>query len=196
MVFAFGDDLVGVDPDVAVAGEDVDVGLGFPVGVGLAAVGIAEGDVNAGKFFVLEKDADHFGEAEVGAEGEFADAVAVFVGVAVVPEFLLEIFAIAVDLDEARVFDFERERRGLQVAVFAVEVIAGGGVANEGAVDGGGRGKDFAGGKIRPVARADEAAGFDPVEAAIEMRRRWMVPASVRTRERLRRGACARGVCR
>ena len=80
-----------------------------------------------------------------------------------------KIFAIAVDFDEARVFDFERERRGLQVAVFAVEVIAGGGIADEGAVDCGGSGEDFAGGEIGPVARADEAAGLDPVEAAIEV---------------------------
>ena len=53
LVFAFGDDLIGVDPDVAVAGEDIDVGFGFPVGVSLAAVGVAEGDVDAGEFFVL-----------------------------------------------------------------------------------------------------------------------------------------------
>src|SRR3984957_10444395 len=170
LIFAFGDDLVGVDPDIAVAGEDVDVSFGFPVGMGLAAVGVAEGDVDAGEFFVLEKNADHFGKTEVGAEGEFADAVAVFVGVAVIPEFLLEIFAIAVDFDQARVLDFERERRGLQIAVFAVEVIAGGGVADECAVYRGWRRENLAGGEIRPVARADETAGFDPVEAAIEMR--------------------------
>src|SRR6267142_410894 len=48
-------------------------------------------------------------------------------------------------------------------------MIAGGGVADEGAVDGGRGGEYFAGGKIGPVARTDEAAGFHPVEAAIEM---------------------------
>src|SRR5258705_5929398 len=48
-------------------------------------------------------------------------------------------------------------------------MIAGGGVADEGAVDGGWRRENFAGGKIGPIARTDEAAGFDPVEAAIEM---------------------------
>ena len=64
------------------------MGAGFPVRMGLAAVGVTEGDVHAGKFFVLEKDADHFGEAEVGAEGKLADAITVFVRVALVPKFL------------------------------------------------------------------------------------------------------------
>ena len=54
LVVAFGYDLVVVDPDVAVAGEDVDVRFGFPVGVSLAAVGVAKGDMDAGKFFVLQ----------------------------------------------------------------------------------------------------------------------------------------------
>src|ERR1700757_3935975 len=80
LVVALGDDLVGVDPDVAIAGEDVDVGFGFPVGVSLTAVWVAEGDVHAGEFFVLQKNADHFGKAEIGAESQFADAIAVFVG--------------------------------------------------------------------------------------------------------------------
>src|ERR1700736_4911199 len=69
LVAAFGDDLVLVDPDVAVAGEDVDVGARFPVGMGLVAVGIAEGDVDAREFFVLQQDADHFRKSEVGAKG-------------------------------------------------------------------------------------------------------------------------------
>ena len=59
LVVAFGDDLIVVDPDVAVAGEDIDVGSGFPVGVGLAAVGIAEGNVDAGEFFVLQQNSNH-----------------------------------------------------------------------------------------------------------------------------------------
>ena len=54
LVVAFGDDLIIVDPDVAVAREDVDMCFGFPVGVGLAAVRVAESDVDAREFFVLK----------------------------------------------------------------------------------------------------------------------------------------------
>src|SRR5258708_29693977 len=167
LVAAFGDDLVGVDPDVAVAGEDVDVGAGFPVGVGLAAVGVAEGDVHAGEFFVLKEDADHFGEAEVGAESELAYAITVFVGVAVVPEFLFEVFALTLDMLEACAFDFEDQGRALQVTVLAVEVIAGGGIADERAVDAGPGGENFAGGGVGAVTRGHGGTSLDPLDGPL-----------------------------
>ena len=53
LVVPSGNDLVFVDPDVAITGEHIDVGARFPVGMGLRAVGIAESDVHTGKFFVL-----------------------------------------------------------------------------------------------------------------------------------------------
>ena len=40
LIADFFNDLVAVDPDIAVAREDVDVGARFPAGVSLAAVGI------------------------------------------------------------------------------------------------------------------------------------------------------------
>src|SRR5258708_25661949 len=120
--------------------------------MGLVAVGIAEGDVDAGKFFVLQKDANPFRKSEVSAEGELAAAVAIFVGVAVAPKFFFEIFALALDMPQARAFDLEHHWRTPQVAVFAVEMIAGGGIAHEGAVDGRWRRKNFAGGEIWTVA--------------------------------------------
>ena len=60
LVAAFFDDLVVIDPDVALAGKHVHVRRGFPVGVGLAAVGIAEREVHAREFLILKQDADHF----------------------------------------------------------------------------------------------------------------------------------------
>src|ERR1700688_3574117 len=135
----------------------------------LVAIRITEGDVHAGKFFVLKKIADHLGEAQVGAEGQLADAVAVFVGVAIVPEFLVEILALAFDLPQTRALDFEDQRGALQISVLTVEVIASAGIADEGAVHSGRSREHFTSGKIGPVARTDESAGLDPIEAAIEM---------------------------
>ena len=60
LVFAFGNNLVGVDPHVAIAGQHIHVRLGLPVRMGLAAVRIAERNVYAGKFLVLEQNANHF----------------------------------------------------------------------------------------------------------------------------------------
>src|SRR5438876_3688322 len=68
---------------------------GFPVRVSLAAVGIAKGEMHAGKLFVLEQHADHFGQSKIRSEGQLSDAVAVFVGVAILPELLLQVLALA-----------------------------------------------------------------------------------------------------
>ena len=70
------------------AADDVDVGGGIPVGAGVRAVGIAERDVDAGIFLVLQDLADDMLQVDVGADGEFADAVAVLVGVGVLPEIV------------------------------------------------------------------------------------------------------------
>ena len=85
----------------------------------LAAVGIAEREVDAGDLLVLQQDADHLAEAEVGAERELADAIAVGVGVAVVPEVALEIGAIAARRHEPAAADLEHERRSIERAVLA-----------------------------------------------------------------------------
>ena len=90
---------------VAVAREDVDVRRRFPVGARLAAARVAEGEVDAGNFLVLQQVADHVAERDVGAEGELADAVAVLVGVAVVVKFA-EILAVAVNACQPTAADF------------------------------------------------------------------------------------------
>src|SRR5690242_19694509 len=50
-------------------------------------------------------------------------------------------------------------------------MVAGGGVTNKGAVDSGRRCKYFTCGQVGPVTRADKAASFYPVEAAVKMGR-------------------------
>src|SRR5579863_8162499 len=51
----------GFEPDVEAEADDINVRAGTPGGAGVFAVGIAEGDVDAGKFFVLEDVADDAG---------------------------------------------------------------------------------------------------------------------------------------
>ena len=103
-----------------------------PVGARLAAVRIAERDMHARDLFVLQQDADHVAQAEVGAERQFADAVAVLVGVAVAPRNP------AAGRRDRTCADVRRPPRisstsGVRVegAVFGVEVVAGGAVADE-----------------------------------------------------------------
>ena len=51
------------------------MGGGLPPRAGLGAVGVAKGDVHAGHFFVLQDVADDALDADVGADGDLADAV-------------------------------------------------------------------------------------------------------------------------
>jgi hypothetical protein len=45
--------LVFIDPHIALSSQHIDMGLRGPVRMGLAAIGITEGQMHAGKFFVL-----------------------------------------------------------------------------------------------------------------------------------------------
>src|SRR5207248_8929772 len=128
----------------------------------LASIRIAEGEVHTGNLLVLQQVSDHLVKGDVRPEGELADTVAVFVGVAVVPELLLEVGARAMHRDQASFGNLQRERRGREVAVLLPEVVARGAIADEHAVDARRGGEDLAGRQVRPVARADEPAGLDP----------------------------------
>src|SRR2546430_17343617 len=81
--------------------------------------------MDARQLFVLQQDPDHLVQRDVGAEGELADAVAVFVGVAVLPELLLEVGARAMRSNEAALGDLQCQRRGREVALLPPEVIDG-----------------------------------------------------------------------
>src|ERR1700745_923865 len=93
LVMTLGYNLILVNPYVAITGQNVDVRFRFPVGMGLASVRIAKGDVYSGKFFILQQNSDHFRQAKVCSERQLAYAVAVLVGMAILPKFLFQIFA-------------------------------------------------------------------------------------------------------
>ena len=79
-------------------------------GAGLAAVGITEGEVNAG----LSRPAaarQSYRQRDVGAERELADAVAERVGVAVVPELPFHFLPRASAETQPAVGDLQRQWR-------------------------------------------------------------------------------------
>ena len=83
------------------------------------AVWVAESDVDAGKLFVLKDVADDATDADVGADGELAYAIGVFVGVGISPEVLLELLVGAGAGDDAVLRDVDGERGGFEEAVAA-----------------------------------------------------------------------------
>src|ERR1700722_4957817 len=104
--------------------------------------------MHAWELLILQQHADHVRQAEVCAEGQLADSVAIFVCVAILPEFFFEVLARASCFHETTAANFQHQRRFLQVAILAAEVIAGSAIADEGAIYLCRRGEYFAGWKV------------------------------------------------
>src|ERR1700722_11492797 len=77
------------EPDVEIETDYIDVGGRTPLGAGVLAIWIAEGDVDAGELFILQDVADHMCDADVSADRELAHTVGVFVAMGVFPEIVL-----------------------------------------------------------------------------------------------------------
>src|SRR5438874_344594 len=124
--------------------------------------------MDAGKLFVLKDMADHVGKFDVGADGELAHAVAVFVGVGVTPEVVPKLSVFAPGFSQTVLFDAQMKWRMAQVAVPGAEVIANHTIDNKCSVNLAGRGEDLATGQIAPFLRTDNAAGLKPPVRRIE----------------------------
>ena len=135
----------------------------------MGAVGVSEGNVDAGEFLVLQDVADDPIDANVGADGELADAVGVFVGVGVGPEVALESLVFAGDAGDAVAFDVDGEGMGAEDAVARAEEVADYAVDDEDAVDLAGRGEALAAGEVAPLFGADDAGGFEPAVVGVEL---------------------------
>src|SRR5688572_18081701 len=104
-------DLALVGPDAELEPGNVDMGGGVPVRAGVRAVGIAERDVHARKFLVLQDVPDDIVQLDVGADGELADAVAFGVGVRIRPEVVPQRLVRRMGPGQPAVADRDRERR-------------------------------------------------------------------------------------
>ena len=65
-----------VRPDIEVPAHDVDVGRGVPVGSGVEAVRVSEGDVDSGDLFVLQDVAADVDERKIRTNRELAGFLA------------------------------------------------------------------------------------------------------------------------
>src|SRR2546427_5963449 len=91
---AFPHHLFAVEPDVEIAAHAVDVSFGNPVSAGVFGVRMTKGNVNAGKFFILQNMADDVRAGDVCADGKFTDAVAIFVCAGVGAKFVAQILVV------------------------------------------------------------------------------------------------------
>ena len=94
--FAASHHLFAIEPDVEVAADAVDVCLGNPVCASVLGVGMTKSDVDPGDFFILQNVSDHVRAGGVGADGKFADAIAVLVSACVGAKFVAQILVLAI----------------------------------------------------------------------------------------------------
>src|SRR4029077_8075786 len=74
LVLTFGNNLIAVNPYVAIPRQYVYMCSRFPVRVCLASVRIAKRDVHSRKFFILQQNPDHLGQSKIRPERQLADA--------------------------------------------------------------------------------------------------------------------------
>src|SRR5437660_11281889 len=151
-----------VEPDVEIAADAVDVRLRRSVSAGVIRVRMSEGNVNAGNFFVLQNISDDMRASGVGANGEFTDPITVFVGAGVGAEFLEQLLVVAGKIDNPIVAHFDRQRKILEIAVFAAEIVADHAVDDKNAVGVCRRSKNLAARKVTPFCGSNDPAGLEP----------------------------------
>src|SRR5208283_153162 len=100
----------------------VDMGGRIPFSPGVGAVGIAKRNVNSGILFVLQNLADHVFQIDVGSDSKLAHAVAVFVGVRVLPEVVFQFAILGVSLGKPVLLHVDGQRGLLQVAKFRAQI--------------------------------------------------------------------------
>ena len=90
----------------------------------MLSIGVTEGDVDAGKFLVLKNIANDALHTEIGADGELAHTVRVFIGMRVGPEIGFELLVEADAADDAVGGDFNGQGSGREQPVACAEPIA------------------------------------------------------------------------
>src|SRR5437660_8775515 len=156
--------LLAVEPDIEIAANAVDVGLGNPIRPSVFGIRMTEGDMNAGNFFVLQNVTDDVGAGDVCVNGKFTYAVAVFVRAGVSVKFVAQILVLRAQRSDPIVFHLDCERTRFEVAKALAQVIANHTIYYEDAIRVHRRGKDFAAGQVAPFFGCNDSAGLKPPE--------------------------------
>jgi len=80
--------LFAIKPDVEIAADAVDMRFGSPVCAGVFCVRMTKSNVDTWNLFILQNMTDDMSAGGVGANGKFADAIAVFIRARVSAKFV------------------------------------------------------------------------------------------------------------
>src|SRR4029077_2732702 len=98
----------------------------------------------------------------VRTDGKLAHAIAVFVGMGVTPEILLQFVVRGMGVGQAITFDVNVQRILPQAAKLRAQPVAYDPVDHKASVDFAWSGKHFAAGQVTPFIRTDYPAGLEP----------------------------------
>src|SRR5438477_309589 len=112
-----------VEPDVEVAADTIDVRFRNPIRASVFGVRMSKGDVDSGNLLILQNVSDDVGAGGIGADGKFADAIAVFVGAGVESKIIAEIFIFRTEQANAVILDLDNERRSLEITIAFAQII-------------------------------------------------------------------------
>src|ERR1700722_6812839 len=125
---------------------------------------MAKSDVDAGNFLVLQNVPDYMRAGGIGADGELANTIAVFIGAGVSAKFLEQLLIVATEIDNSIVAHFDRKWPVMQVAVFRAQIIADSTVDDEDTIRVHRCGEYFAAGKITPLFTTNDSTRLQPFQ--------------------------------
>src|SRR5215472_9836566 len=122
------------EPDVELEPNYIDMRCRLPRRAGVRSVRIAERNMDARKFLILQNVPNHARHADVGSNRKLAHAVGVLIRVGVGPERLLQLLIRTLHAGDAVVADVNCQRRFAQNAEASTEKIADNTIDNKHAV--------------------------------------------------------------
>src|SRR5882672_4905851 len=103
-------DLLVIHPDVKLPSHYIDMSRRIPFRPGVCPVWIPKRNMHAGILLILENLPNHFFQINVRPDRKLADAVAVLIGVRVLPEVVLQFAIVRVRLGKPILLHVNRQR--------------------------------------------------------------------------------------
>ena len=157
-----------------------------PIRMCLRPIRIPKRNMHSRQFFILQQNPNHLAQSQIRPKRQFPDAIAVLIGMTIIPKFFLEIPPLAAHRFQSRPGDLQNHRRIPQAPILRIEMIPSRPIANKSPIHALRRSKNFPRRQIRPIPRANQSRSLHPIERAIESSRNRS-PALRRNPQQIRR---------
>ena len=90
----------------------------------MSSIRIPKRDVDTRNFFILQNISYDVVHSDIRTDGEFANTVAIFIGMTILPEIVFKLFVKRKRLFQAAVINQYRQRSFSKIAIFLAKIIA------------------------------------------------------------------------